>query len=55
MTFEEILEKTKDYQMTEEEKEAQRRSFVYGNLAIDNPEVTKELVNKIADEMDKKV
>jgi hypothetical protein len=41
--------------MTDEEKEAQRRSFVYGNLAISNPSITREMVDEVADEMDKKV
>lgn len=37
--------------MTEKEKEEQRRSFVYGNLKTDHPDITRELIDKIADEM----
>lgn len=37
--------------MTDEEKEAQRRSFVYGNVAVENPDVTRELVDEVADDM----
>ena len=36
-----------------DDKEAQRRSFVYGNTALSNSEITKELVNKVADNMQK--
>ena len=31
----------------------QRRSFVYGNCAVENPTVTRELVDKVADDMDR--
>ncbi len=37
--------------MTSEQAEEQRRSFAYGNCAIDNPNVTREMVDKIADEI----
>lgn len=39
--------------MTPEEREAQRRSFVYGSGNISNPLITRELVDKVADEMAK--
>ena len=35
--------------MTPEEREAQRRSFAYGNCAIENPAVTREMVDEVAD------
>jgi hypothetical protein len=35
-----------------EHMEEQRRSFVYGNCAIENPLVTREMVDKVADEME---
>lgn len=41
-----------DFSMSEEERETQRRSFAYGNAAIENPNVTKELVDKVAEEME---
>lgn len=41
--------------MTDEERRAQRRSFAYGNLKIDRPELTQEEFDRIADEMDKPV
>ena len=46
-----LLAQAKNYKMTPEEQEAQRRSFVYGNCAIDNPKVTRELVNEVADSL----
>lgn len=36
--------------MDEEQRAKQRISFAYGNAAIDNPEVTRELVAKIAEQ-----
>jgi hypothetical protein len=38
-------------EMTPEEREAQRRSFAYGNASLSNPDVTRELVDRVADEM----
>ncbi len=37
--------------MTPEQREAQRRSFAFGNASIENPRVTRELVDRVADEM----
>lgn len=37
--------------MTPEEREAQRRSFVHGTVAMSNPEVTREMVDEVAEEM----
>ncbi len=34
---------------TREENEAQRRSFVFGNLSIENPNMTHEVVNEAAE------
>lgn len=34
---------------TPEQKDSQRRSFVYGTTKLANPEITEELVNEIAD------
>lgn len=36
--------------MTAAEREEQRRSFAYGNVSISNPNVTRELVDQVADE-----
>ena len=32
-----------------EQKEEQRRSFVFGNTNIENPRITREMVNKEAE------
>jgi hypothetical protein len=37
--------------MTPEEKEEQRRSFAYGNTKIENPRITREMVDQAADEI----
>jgi hypothetical protein len=37
--------------MTPAELRAQRISWAYGNCAIDNPRITKEMVERIHDEM----
>ena len=37
--------------MTPEERESQRRSFVYGNVKLHNPEVTREMVDEVGDEL----
>lgn len=39
--------------MTEAEKEAQRRSFAYGNAHIENERVTRQMVNEAAEKIGK--
>ena len=34
-------------------KEEQRRSFVFGNCSIENPSVTRAMVDDVADKMEK--
>jgi hypothetical protein len=48
-----LLDLVRDYEMTPEEREAQRRDFAYGNVRLSNPEVTREMVDKVADEMNR--
>lgn len=38
-------------QMDSEEREAQRRSFAFGNASLSNPNVTRELVDEVAEQM----
>lgn len=45
-----LLVRARDAEMTPLEIEQQRRSFAYGNLQIENPRVTKELVDSVASE-----
>jgi hypothetical protein len=49
--LQDLLEAAKNVVLTQEEKEQQRRSFVYGNLVIENPRITREMVNRAADEI----
>lgn len=44
-----LLEAARSVQMTGAEREAQRRSFVFGNTAIENTRITREMVDSIAD------
>jgi len=37
--------------LTLEEKEQQRRSVAYVNVAIENPRITREMVDRAADEL----
>jgi hypothetical protein len=44
-----LIEKSRQYQMSGDEKEAQRRSFAYGNSKIENERITKKMVDEAAD------
>ena len=46
-----LVETARTHTMTPEEREAQRRSFVHGTVAMSNPEVTREMVDDVGDEM----
>lgn len=46
-----FIEEAQQYKMTPEQEEAQRRSFAYGNAAIDNPHVTREMIDRAADQI----
>ena len=45
-----LLERVRSVPMTPEQKEQQRRSFTFGNVQIESPQVTRALVDRIADE-----
>lgn len=47
--LQDLLEKARKNVPTPEEKEAQRRSFAYGNTKIENPRITREMVDRAAD------
>jgi hypothetical protein len=49
--LEELLEWAKKVAMTAHEKEEQRRSFAYGNTNIENPLITRETVDKQAEQL----
>jgi hypothetical protein len=46
-----LLTAAKKAELTSEEKEAQRRSFAYGNTKIENDRITRELVDQEADRL----
>lgn len=48
-----LLVQARAVPMTSGQREAQRRSFAFGNVAIENPRVTRALVERVADEMAK--
>lgn len=49
-----LLEDARRVEMTPGEKEAQRRSFAYGNANIENAAVTKDVVERAAAEIEEK-
>ncbi|TEU11352.1 MAG: hypothetical protein E3J21_23820 [Anaerolineales bacterium] len=51
--LEELLERSKAVVMTPEQREEQRRGFAYGNAKISNPNVTRGMVDRAAEEMRK--
>ncbi len=44
-----LLEAARNAVPTIEEKEEQRRSFAYGNTRIENPRITREMVDRQAE------
>ncbi|MBK8083780.1 MAG: hypothetical protein IPK28_08065 [Devosia sp.] len=46
-----LIELAKQVRVTEKQRRAQRRSFVYGNTAFENPDITRELVDEVDAEM----
>jgi hypothetical protein len=51
--FQVLLEHAKRIKMSAEHKEAQRRSFAYGNANIENEAVTREMIDEAADTLKK--
>ena len=46
-----LIHAARGTRMSGEEKEAQRRSFAYGNARIENDRVTREMVDVAADKI----
>lgn len=44
-----LLDQAKKAVPSAQEKEEQRRSFAYGNTKIENPHITREMVDREAD------
>jgi hypothetical protein len=47
----ELLAAAKKADLTSDDREAQRRSFAYGNTKIENDRITRELVDQEADRL----
>ena len=43
-----LIEMAKAVKMTEAQQEEQRRSFVYGNTAFENPSITRQMIDEVA-------
>ncbi len=50
-TLDQLLEGAKTWPFTDAEREEQRRSFAFGNANIENPLVTREMVDAAAEAM----
>ena len=48
-----LIDASRGTPMTEAQKEAQRRSFAYGNAHIENERVTREMVDAAAEKIGK--
>lgn len=49
----ELLAAARDVRQSKEQNEEQRRSFAYGNTNIENPRITRETVDRQAEELKK--
>ena len=45
------LEAAKKVDLTPEEKEQRRRNFAYGNIALENSRITREVVDRAAEKV----
>jgi hypothetical protein len=50
--LEKLLELARHKPVSAEEREAQRRSFAFGNTTISDARVTRETIDKAADELE---
>jgi hypothetical protein len=48
-SLQQLLDEARKYLLTPQEREEQRRSFAYGNTKIENPRITREMVDQEAD------
>jgi len=47
--LDELIAAAKSVKSTPQQLEEQRRSFAYGNTKIENPLITREMIDKVAD------
>ncbi|HUA00232.1 MAG TPA: hypothetical protein VMB02_07880 [Candidatus Aquilonibacter sp.] len=52
--LQQLLDAAKNLEFTPEQKEEQRRSFAFGNANIENPRVTREIVDEEAEALKEK-
>lgn len=52
-TLDELIEAARFYRPTAAERERQRRSFAHGNISMHNPDVTRAVVGRAADELER--
>ena len=50
-SLEELLNRAKSVTMSASQQEAQRQSFAYGSAAIENSDVTKDIVRQAASDL----
>ena len=46
-----LIEMAKTVRMSDDDKEEQRRSFAYGNTAIENERITRHMVDQQAEQL----
>lgn len=51
--FQQLLEAARQYRYTSEQKEEHRRSFAFGNTNIENSRVTREVIDRQAEILDR--
>jgi len=51
--LEKLLEAARNRPLSDTEREEQRRSFAYGNANIENSNVTRETIDRAAEELDR--
>ena len=49
-----LLEMARRVKMTPEEEEQQRRSFAYGNIKIENETITRDMIDRAAEQLNQK-
>ena len=55
LDLQKLLEVAKLHRFTSSEKEEHRRSFAYGNTKIENARITRELIDREADNLQSRV
>lgn len=49
--LQQLIDEARNRVPTPQEKEEQRRSFAYGNTKIENPRITRQMVDEAADSL----